>query len=181
MIGKRILLIALVLLSPFLRAADIKPEDQVLPETKLISLKIELPALAEPIGNYVPAVRSGDLVFLSGTGPILPDGTVITGRLGDDISIEDGYAAARLTAIQHLAMLKKSIGSLNKVKRIVRVFGMVNSDPSFTEQPKVINGYSDLMVEVFGEKGKHARSAVGMASLPMGIPVEIEAIVEVEH
>ena len=99
MIGKRILLIALLLLSPFLRAADIKSEDQVLPETKLISLKIELPALAEPIGNYVPAVRSGDLVFLSGTGPILPDGTVITGRLGDDISIEDGYAAARLTAI----------------------------------------------------------------------------------
>ena len=86
MIGKRILLIALLLLSPLLRAADIKSEDQVLPETKLISLKIELPALAEPIGNYVPAVRSGDLVFLSGTGPILPDGTVITGRLGDDIS-----------------------------------------------------------------------------------------------
>ena len=109
MIGKRILLIALLLLSPFLRAADIKSEDQVLPETKLISLKIELPALAEPIGNYVPAVRSGDLVFLSGTGPILPDGTVITGRLGDDISIEDGYAAARLTAIQHLAMLKHQL------------------------------------------------------------------------
>ncbi len=181
MIGKRILLIVLPLLSPLLQAADIKPEVQVLPEAKLISLKIELPALAEPIGNYVPAVRSGDLVFLSGTGPILPDGTVVTGRLGDNISIEAGYAAARLTAIQHLAMLKTSIGSLNKVKRIVRVFGMVNSDPSFTEQPKVINGYSDLMVEVFGEKGKHARSAVGMASLPMGIPVEIEAIVEVEH
>ncbi len=119
-------------------------------------------------------------MFLSGSGPKKNNGEYIVGKVGKDLSIEEGYQAARITGINHLATLKSELGNLNKVKRIVKVLGMVNSSPDFTDQPKVINGFSDLMVEVFGERGKHARSAVGMASLPIGIAVEIELIVEVE-
>ena len=132
------------------------------------------------VANYVRAVRTGNLLFLSGSGPKKEDGTYITGKVGDDLTIEEGYIAARVTGINHLATLKSELGDLKKVKRIVKVLGMVNSSPDFTDQPKVINGFSDLMIEVFGDRGKHARSAVGMTSLPIGIAVEIELIVEVE-
>ena len=117
---------------------------------------------------------------MSGKGPLKPDGNYIVGKLGKDLTIEQGYEAARLAAIEHIAVLKSELGDLNKVKRIVKVLGMVNSTDDFIEQPKVINGYSDLMVSVFGEKGKHARSAVGLNTLPMNIAVEIEVIVEIE-
>jgi enamine deaminase RidA (YjgF/YER057c/UK114 family) len=149
------------------------------PEVKLKELGITLPEPPQPVANYVNGVRTGNLIFLAGKGPKRADGTEITGKLGVDISIEEGYEAARLTAINQLAVLKAMLGNLNKVKRIVKVLGMVNSDPSFVEQPKVINGFSDLMVEVFGDAGRHARAAVGMASLPRAQAVEIELIVEV--
>jgi enamine deaminase RidA (YjgF/YER057c/UK114 family) len=151
------------------------------PEGKLKELGIILPQPPEPVANYVNAVRTGNLIFLAGKGPKRMDGSEITGKLGGEISIEVGYEAARLTAINQLAVLKAELGDLNKVKRVVKVLGMVNSDPSFIDQPKVINGFSDLIVEVFGERGKHARAAVGMASLPRGQSVEIEMIVEVEE
>jgi len=149
-------------------------------EAKLKQLGIKLPTPPKPIANYVGSVRTGNLVFMAGLGPRKEDGTYMAGRLGQDTSIEQGYQAARLTGINQLAALKAELGDLNKVKRIVKVLGMVNSTPTFTEQPKVVNGFSDLMVEVFGDRGKHARSAVGMAALPMNIPVEVEMIVEVE-
>jgi enamine deaminase RidA (YjgF/YER057c/UK114 family) len=149
-------------------------------EAKLKQLGIKLPTPAKPVANYVGAVRTGNLVFLAGAGPRKEDGTYLSGRLGQDTSIEQGYQAARLVGISQLAALKAEVGDLNKVKRIVKVLGMVNSTPTFTEQPKVVNGFSDLMVEVFGDRGKHARSAVGMAALPMNIPVEVEMVVEVE-
>lgn len=149
-------------------------------EKRIEELGITLPTPAVPIANYVNAVRVGNLIFLSGKGPSKPDGTYITGKVGDDLSIEEGQEAARLVGINQLAVLKAELGDLNKVKRIVKVLGMVNCQSDFTEQPKVINGFSDLMVEVFGEKGKHARSAVGMNALPSNIAVEVELIVEVE-
>ena len=150
------------------------------PEAKLAELGIELPAAATPVADYVNAVRSGNLLFLAGKGPNKPEGGYITGKVGQDLTVEEGYEAARLTAIAQLAVLKAELGNLNKVKRIVKVTGMVNCTPDFTNQPEVINGFSDMMVEVFGEKGKHARAAVGMGSLPRNIAVEIEAVVEVE-
>lgn len=156
-----------------------KPEAGYDPEAKLKELNITLPTPPQPVANYVNGVRTGNLIFLAGKGPRYADGTEITGKLGQDVTIEQGYEGARLTAINQLAVLKAMLGDLNKVKRIVKVLGMVNSDPSFIEQPKVINGFSDLMVEVFGEKGKHARAAVGVASLPRGQAVEIELVVEV--
>lgn len=147
---------------------------------KLKEQGIELFAPPKPMANYVRAVRTGNLVYLAGHGPTKADGSNITGKLGKDMTIDQGYAAARQTGIALLSSLKGEIGDLNKVKRIVKVLGMVNCTPEFTDQPKVINGFSDLMVSIFGEKGKHARSAVGMISLPTGIAVEIEMIVEVE-
>jgi enamine deaminase RidA (YjgF/YER057c/UK114 family) len=150
-------------------------------DQRLTELGIELPAAATPVANYVNAVTtSGNLVFLAGKGPNLPGGGYVTGKVGRDLTIEEGYAAARLTGISQLAALKAHLGSLDRVKRIVKVTGMVNATDDFTQQPEVINGFSDLMVEVFGDKGKHARSAVGMASLPRNIAVEIEMIVEIE-
>lgn len=149
------------------------------PEAKLAELQITLPEAPKPVANYVNGVRAGNLIFLAGKGPRRADGTEITGKLGQDVTIEEGYEGARLTAINQLAVLKEMLGNLNKVKRIVKVLGLVNSDPSFTDQPKVINGFSDLMVEVFGERGKHARAAIGVASLPRGQAVEIELVVEV--
>lgn len=150
-------------------------------EKKLKELGLQLPAAQKPIANYVKAVRTGNLVYLAGHGPSNPDGTDITGKVGKDLTIQQGYDAARSTGLNLLASLKAEIGDLNKVKRIVKVLGMVNCTEDFTEQPKVMNGFSDLMVGVFGEKGKHARSAVGMYVLPKNISVEIEMIVEVEN
>jgi len=149
-------------------------------EQKLKEKNIVLPTPGKPVANYVNAVRVGNLLYLAGKGPTKPDGSNIQGKVGKDLTIEQGYDAARLVAINHLAVLKAELGSLNKVKRIVKVLGMVNCTENFIDQPKVINGYSDLMVEIFGEKGKHARSAVGMYALPMNIAVEVEVIVEVE-
>ena len=139
---------------------------------------IVLPPPTAPVANYVPAVRVGNLLFLSGSGP---DQSTPRGKVGKDLSLEQGYQAARATGLNLLATARASLGSLDRVKRIVKVLGMVNSAPGFTDQPKVINGFSDLMVEVVGEAiGKHARSAVGMAELPFNIPVEIEMVLEVE-
>jgi enamine deaminase RidA (YjgF/YER057c/UK114 family) len=134
------------------------------------------------MANYVGAVRSGNLLFLAGHGPLRVEGKPMArGKVGKDLSVEQGYQVAREVGLSLLATTRASLGSLDKVKRVVKVLGMVNSAEGFGEQPKVINGFSDLMVEVFGEAiGKHARSAVGMAELPMGIPVEIEMILEVE-
>jgi enamine deaminase RidA (YjgF/YER057c/UK114 family) len=134
------------------------------------------------MANYVSAVRTGNLLFLSGHGPLRTEGKPSArGKLGKDLSTEQGYKVAREVGLSLLASARTSLGSLDKVKRVVKVLGMVNSAEGFQEQPKVINGFSDLMVEVFGETiGKHARSAVGMAELPMGIPVEIEMILEVD-
>jgi enamine deaminase RidA (YjgF/YER057c/UK114 family) len=150
------------------------------PEEKLKALSIELPTVKAPIANYVPAVRTGNLLFLSGTGPSDANGNPITGKVGRDLTVEEGQKAARSVAIAQIAVLKKELGDLSRVKRIVKVLGMVQCIDTFTEQPKVINGFSDLMVEVFGEKGKHARSAVGMSALPRNIAVEVELIVEIE-
>jgi enamine deaminase RidA (YjgF/YER057c/UK114 family) len=149
-------------------------------EARLKELKIELPTLGKPIANYVHVVRTGNLLFLAGKGPSDVNGKYITGKVGKDLTIEEGQKAARLTAINQLAVLKAELGDLNKVKRIVKVLGMVNCEADFKDHPKIINGFSDLMVEIFGEKGKHARSAVGMCSLPMNMAVEIELVVEVE-
>ena len=149
-------------------------------DEKLIELGLELPEISAPVANYVNAVSVGKLLFLAGKGPRQLDGTNITGKLGDDLTVEQGYEAARLVGLNQLAVLKAELGSLDRVKRIVKVTGMVNATPDFTDHPEVVNGFSDLMVEVFGEQGKHARAAVGMASLPRNIAVEIEAVVEVE-
>ncbi len=149
-------------------------------DTRLKEKGIVLTTPGKPVANYVNAVRVGNLLYLAGKGPTKPDGSNITGKVGKDLTIEQGYEAARLTAINHLAVLKAELGSLNKVKRIVKVLGMVNCTEDFKDQPKVVNGYSDLMVEIFGDKGKHARSAVGMYALPSNIAVEVEVIVEIE-
>ena len=156
-----------------------QPEAGYDPEAKLKVLNITLPEPPSPVANYVNGVRAGNLIFLAGKGPRRADGSEITGKLGLDVSIEEGYEGARLTAINQLAVLKAMLGDLRKVKRIVKVLGLVNSDPNFIDQPKVINGFSDLMVDVFGEKGKHARAAIGVATLPRGQAVEIELVVEV--
>ena len=148
-------------------------------EERLKELNIALPEAAKPVANYVNAVRTGNLVFMAGKGPRNTDGSLITGKVGIDLTVEEGYRAARAAGITQLSALKEEIGDLNKVKRIVKVLGMVNCDSSFQNQPEVINGFSDLMVEIFGDRGKHARAAVGMISLPRDIACEIEMIVEV--
>ncbi|PZS03564.1 MAG: hypothetical protein DLM69_02885 [Candidatus Chloroheliales bacterium] len=131
--------------------------------------------------NFVPCVRAGNLLFVSGHGPRQPDGSFVSGKLGQDLEWQQGYEAARLVALDLLATMQGELGDLDKVKRIVKLLGMVNSAPDFTKQPLVINGASDLLVAVFGyERGSHARSAVGMAALPTNIAVEIEMIAEIE-
>lgn len=151
-------------------------------EQRLEDLGIILPEIDVPPGlNIELAVQNGNLIYLSGNGPKLPDGSQIDGKVGDSLTIEQGYEAARLTAINHLAVLKSEIGDLNRVVKVVKVFGMVNSTESFTEHSKVINGYSDVMVQVFGQRGKHARSAVGMNSLPWNLACEVEAIIQVQE
>lgn len=156
-----------------------KPEQGYDPESKLKALKIELPQPPQPVANYVNGVQAGNLIFLAGKGPKYPNGREIRGKVGQDVTIEEAYEGARQTAINQMAVLKNMLGNLNRVKRVVKVLGMVNCTPEFVDQPKVINGFSDLMVEVFGERGKHARAAVGMASLPRGQAVEIELVVEI--
>jgi enamine deaminase RidA (YjgF/YER057c/UK114 family) len=151
-------------------------------DARLRERNITLPAPSTPIANYVGAVRVGTLLFVSGHGPLRTDGKPSArGKVGRELSVDEGYQVAREVGLSLLATVRQSLGSLDRVKRVVKVLGMVNSADGFGEQPKVINGFSDLMVEVFGETiGKHARSAVGLAELPMGIPVEIEMILEVE-
>lgn len=149
------------------------------PEARLKALKIELPPAPKPIASYVPAVTTGNLVFLAGQGPIANGKPTITGKVGADVTEEQGYKAARETILVSLAALRGEIGSLDRVRRIVKLTGWVNSAPGFTRQPWVINGASDLLVEIFGEAGKHARSAVAANELPLNIPVEIEIVVEV--
>jgi 6-phosphogluconolactonase len=153
---------------------------EVNPEERIKKLTIQLIPVVPPIANYVKQVQVGKLVYLSGHGPDKPGGGQMYGHLGKDVTIEEGQLAARLTGISMLSTLKSYIGDLNKVKRIVKVLGLVNSEPTFTQQPMVMNGFSNLMVEVFGERGKHARSAVGVAALPNNISVEIEMIVELK-
>jgi enamine deaminase RidA (YjgF/YER057c/UK114 family) len=150
------------------------------PEQNLKRLKIDLGKVSAPVANYVNAVRTGNLLVLAGKGPRMgQDGRRPLGKVGRDFTAEEGYQQARTVGMDLLAVMRQELGSLDKVKRVVKVLGMVNATPEFTDHPKVINGCSDLFVEVLGERGKHARSAVGMGSLPMGIPVEIECIVEV--
>lgn len=148
-------------------------------EERLTRLGIELPPVPPPVANFIRARQVGDLLFLSGHGPIRPDGSRVVGKVGTDLSIDEGRAAARLTGLNLLATARAHLGSLDRVRAVVKVLGMVNSGPGFDRQPEVVDGFSDLMVEVFGEDGRHARSAVGMAELPFGIPVEIEMIIEV--
>ncbi len=148
-------------------------------EKRLKELGITLPPVSSPVATYVNAVQTGNLLYLSGKGPLSVDGKRPSGKLGRDFTIEQGYEHARATGLDLIAVMKAELGSLDRVKRIVKVLGMVNCTPDFTDPPKVINGASDLFVQVFGERGRHARSAVGLNSLPMGIPVEIEMIVEV--
>lgn len=148
-------------------------------DKKLNELDIKLTTPSPPVANYVNIRQSGKLLFLAGKGPNLPEGGYIQGKLGKDLTVEDGYAAARLVGVAQLSVLKDHLGDLNKVKQILKVKGMVNAIPDFTSHPEVINGYSDMMVEVFGDRGKHARAAVGMGSLPRNIAVEIEMIVEI--
>lgn len=150
------------------------------PEQKMTAMGLRLPAMSKPMANYVRYVQTGNLIFLAGHGPTRTDGSQLTGKLGKDMSIEQGYDAAKVTALNLLATLKEAVGDLSKVKRIVKVNGYVNSTPEFIDHPKVINGCSDLLVALFGEKGKHARAAMGMVALPSNIAVEIEMVVEVE-
>jgi enamine deaminase RidA (YjgF/YER057c/UK114 family) len=149
-------------------------------EERIRKLGLDLGVAGAPAGNYLPAVRTGNLVFISGQLPTRPDGTRVEGRLGESCNIEQGYEAARLAAIALLARLRGELGSLDRVRRIVKVTGFVNATPDFTQHAQVINGASDLLADVFGEAGKHARAAVGMSSLPAGCPVEVELVAEVE-
>lgn len=152
----------------------------ITPEDRLKELGVKLPAPVQPVANYVTHIQSGNLLYLSGHGFCGTPSAVDIGKLGRDLTVEQGYEAARNAGICVLATIKESLGDLSKVRRIIRVLGMVNATEDFEEHPKVLNGFSDLMVEVFGERGKHVRSAVGMGSLPGGIAVEIEVTLEVE-
>ncbi len=151
------------------------------PEARLAELGIELPEVPAAIANYVPAVRSGNLVFLAGQIAKGPDGKFLTGKVGADLTVEQGAAAARICAIQLIAALKAEIGDLSNVKRIVRVGGFVACTDDFTAQSRVVNGASDLLVAVFGDAGRHARASVGVNALPAGAPVEIELVAEVRE
>ena len=147
-------------------------------EQRIEELGLQLPEAPGPGGTYSPVVIHGTTAYVSGHGPVQLDGSMITGRVGDDLSEEDGIQAARTVGLTMLATIRAQLGSLDRVKRIIKVLGMVNAAPDFGNHPKVINGFSDLMVEIWGEQGRAARSAVGMGSLPGNIAVEIEAILE---
>ncbi|WP_111670460.1 RidA family protein [Algoriphagus litoralis] len=167
---RQILFMCLVLI---LTGASFTSQAQT-PEEKIKQMGLVIPEVSQPIANYVKWKQVGNLLYLSGTGP------KIYGKVGGDLSTEQGYEAARATGLEIIAVLKAATGDLSRIKQFVKVLGMVNATPEFTAQPAVINGFSDLMVEVFGEKGKHARSAVGVGSLPNNMAVEIEVIVELE-
>ena len=149
-------------------------------EKRVKELGLDLPPASKPVGTYVGGVRTGNLLFMSGCGPRRNDGSAITGKLGDTLTIEQGYEAARVVGLNMLANIRQVLGSLDKVARVVKVLGMVNAAPHFSDTPKVMNGFSDLFVEVFGEAGKGARSAVGMVTLPSQIAVEVEMVLEVQ-
>lgn len=149
-------------------------------EAKLEQLGIVLPEAAAPVASYVPVVIHGDLAFVSGQISFV-EGELLKGRLGYDVSLEEGMKAARGCGLMILAQIKAALGSLDRVERVVKLGGFVNSTPEFTDQPKVINGASDLMLEIFGEAGKHARAAVGVPSLPLGVAVEVDAVVAVKR
>ena len=149
-------------------------------EDKLAEMGVTIPDPKPALGSYVPAVQTGSLVFVSGNLPIQADGSMLhSGKLGEEVSVEEGYAAAKQCAINCLSAAKGIIGDLNNVKQVVKLRVLVNSSPDFTDQPAVANGASDLIVELFGESGKHARAAVGVASLPLGVSVEVELVLEV--
>ena len=181
---KRILILCVIILSAC--NENIQKTELVEPlydydiEQRLDELNIQLRDMPNPVANYVHVVKTGSLLFMAGKGPSKPEGGSVKGKIGVDLTVEEGYEAAKLIAIAQLSVLKQEIGDLNKVVRIVKVLGMVNTDSSFTQHPAVINGFSDVMVEVFGERGKHARAAVGMGSLPSNIACEIEMIVEIQ-
>ena len=151
------------------------------PEEKLRELGLTLPEASTPVANYVPYRWAGNLLYISGQGPKRPDGTYRVGRLGKNASVEDGYAEARLTGLQLLAVARSAVGELSRIESVIKLLGMVNAEPEFADHPKVINGCSDLFVEVFGEAGRHARAAVGMRSLPINITVEITAMMAVKE
>jgi len=150
-------------------------------ETRIAELNLQLPEAPKPGGVYTPTVQVGNTVYVSGHGPLLPDGTKITGKVGDELSEEQGKNAARQVGLTILAALKAQLGSLDRIERFIKVLGMVNAAHDFGRHPQVINGFSELMVEVFGESGRCARSAVGMGSLPENISVEVEAIVQLKE
>lgn len=149
-------------------------------EQNLARLNLPLPPPPKPVANYLPAVQVGNLVYVSGHGPLRADGTQIRGQVGAELDLDQGKEAARVVGLGVLSTLRNTLGSLDRVRRLVKVLGMVNAAPGFTDHPQVINGFSDLMVEVFGDTGRAARSAVGMGSLPMNIAVEVEAIFEID-
>jgi enamine deaminase RidA (YjgF/YER057c/UK114 family) len=150
-------------------------------ESKIKELGYELPPAPAPLANYVTINRSGNLLFTSGSGCFIDGKPLYQGRLGEDISIEQGYDAARITALNLLSIVKEELGDVNKVKKVVKLLGFVSSTNDFYNHPQVINGASDLLVEVFGEKGKHARSAIGTNVLPLNLPVEIEMVLEIKE
>ena len=155
--------------------------DHVDPEERIKELGIKLYTATPPTANYIKAVRSGNTLYLAGHIPQREDGTIITGKVGKDLTVEQGNAAARVVAINLISTLKNELGDLNHVVKIIKIFGMVNAVDTFVDHPKVINGASDLLVSVFGEnRGKHTRSAVGMSSLPFGMAAEVEMVVEVD-
>jgi enamine deaminase RidA (YjgF/YER057c/UK114 family) len=148
-------------------------------DARVKELGLELPEPQQPVANYVTAVQAGDLLFLSGHGPVRADGTPVLGKVGRELDLAAGVEAARLTGLFLLATMQSELGSLDRVTRIVKLLGMVNCAPGFNDTPTVVNGCSDLLVEVFGDAGRHARSAVGMAELPFDLAIEIEAVVQV--
>jgi enamine deaminase RidA (YjgF/YER057c/UK114 family) len=172
----------LLLLGPVLfvlASSDASAQQRRTPEARIKALGIELPPAPRPLASYVPAVRTGNLVFLAGQGPIVSGKPTVTGKVGAELTEEQGYKSARAAILISLAALRAEIGSLDRVTRIVKLVGWVNSAPGFTRQPWVVNGASDLLIEIFGDRGKHARSSVGANELPLNIPVEIELVVEV--
>jgi enamine deaminase RidA (YjgF/YER057c/UK114 family) len=150
-------------------------------EGRLVELGIILPAARPPSGNFVRAKQVGNLLYVAGHGPAREDGTRITGKVGADVTLEEGYQAARWAGLGILATVRAAVGTLDRVRQVVKANGMVNSAPGFDQQAEVMNGFSDLMVQVFGDQGRHARTTVGMAELPRGIAVDVEVILEVDH
>jgi enamine deaminase RidA (YjgF/YER057c/UK114 family) len=176
----RMRILAAALAMAFLVSANPATQESRSPEGRLKALGIELPPPPKPIASYVPAVRTGNVVYLAGQGPLAGGKPTVTGKVGRELTEEEGAKAARATVVILLSVLRAEIGSLDRVARIVKVVGFVNSAPGFTRQPWVMNGASDMLVEVFGEAGRHARSSVGVSELPLNIPVEIEMVVEIK-